>query len=257
MGGRVTVAQGSANSWQACHDSAMTPAEYLRQLAGDITAITDTLAVASSEPGMADHPVPACPGWTVRDLVRHLGEVERWVVHAITQGNPQAPQPDWPSDDSLGEWYAAGAADLVRHLDQDPKTPAWTFGDARTVGWWQRRQAHEHAIHAWDLRSSLGHAPAIDTYLAHDGIDEVATMFYPRQLRLGRLVEPMSRIVVTTTDTGGRWEFGAGKEVAQLSGPAAYVLLALWHRIPGDHPRLEWSGDAAAGHDILAQPLVP
>ena len=36
---------------------------------------------ATAELGAA---VPSCPGWSVRDLVVHLGNLHRWVVQAMT-----------------------------------------------------------------------------------------------------------------------------------------------------------------------------
>ncbi|GLY15791.1 hypothetical protein Kisp01_28060 [Kineosporia sp. NBRC 101677] len=32
--------------------------------------------------------VPSCPGWTLRNLAEHLGEVHQWAAHAIVAGNP-------------------------------------------------------------------------------------------------------------------------------------------------------------------------
>ena len=33
--------------------------------------------------------VPSCPGWTVTDLVDHVGGVHQWARHAIVDGNPE------------------------------------------------------------------------------------------------------------------------------------------------------------------------
>lgn len=235
----------------------MNSADYREALEREIAAVTDGLATALRAPGGLAAPVPACPGWTLRDLVHHLGQIERWVVHAIDAGNPDAPTPEWPDDADLGAWFSTGAEALVAHLDTDPATPAWSFGNDKNVAFWQRRQAHEHAVHAWDLADALGQAPTLETRLADDGIEEVAGMFYPRQIRLGRLTEPSEALEVLTSDTGGRWVFGPGPVVATVSGSAADVLLAIWHRRPADHPALTWSGDPTQGPAILALPLAP
>ena len=51
---------------------------YLAVLATEATA----LAAAAEEAGL-DAPVPTCPGWTVNDLVLHIGEVHRWATAAV------------------------------------------------------------------------------------------------------------------------------------------------------------------------------
>lgn len=125
---------------------------------------------------------------------------------------------------------------------------------ARTVGFWQRRQVHEHRIHRWDLEQALGRAEPLDPQLAHDGLDEIATMFWPRQVRLGRAVMPAHGLRVSTSDTDGEWIFG-DTAVATLSGPAADLLLVLMHRYAPD--ALTWSGDVEQGRSVLALALAP
>lgn len=235
----------------------MNTGDYREALSREVAAFAHGVSQAIEASGGLDLQVPACPGWSIRDLVHHLGQVERWVVHAIDHGNPDAPTPERPDDADLAAWFTTGAEDLAAHLDADPATPAWSFGPDKNVAFWQRRQAHEHGIHRWDLEAALGTAPTLDTTLADDGIDEVAGMFYPRQLRLGRLTEPASALEVTTTDTGHGWVFGPGPAIATVSGPASDVLLAIWHRRPATHPTLTWSGDAAQGRALLALPLAP
>ncbi|MFN8192854.1 MAG: maleylpyruvate isomerase family mycothiol-dependent enzyme [Nocardioidaceae bacterium] len=237
----------------------MDPTDLAVALDRELARFRDGLARAAAAPGGLDLPVAACPGWTVRDLAHHVGQVERWVCHAVDHGNPEAPAPEWPADDDLGAWFAAGAADLVAHLDVDPSTPAWSFGHDKNVAFWQRRQAHEHAVHAWDLLSALGTPaePDIETRLADDGIDEVVGMFLPRQIRLGRLTEPADALAVVSTDTGRRWTLGSGPVAATLTGPASDVLLALWHRRSASHPTLSWDGHPARGHELLTLPWAP
>jgi uncharacterized protein (TIGR03083 family) len=199
--------------------------------------------------------VPGCPGWTAQDLVVHVGEIERWVVHAVREGELAKDLPTWPGTD-LAEWYEEGAWDLLTTLEVDPATPAATFAPDKTVGFWQRRQVHEHRVHRWDLESALGTPEPIEPQLAVDGIDEIATMFWPRQVRLGRAVEPVEGLRVATTDDPGEWFFGQ-LPVATLSGPAADLLLVLMHRYGPDHPTVTWSGDEAAGRSVLSLALAP
>jgi hypothetical protein len=79
-------------------------------------------------------------------------------------------------------------------------------------------------------------------------------MFWPRQVRLGRVAMPARGLRVVTTDTGGDWVFGEDA-VATLTGTAADLLLALMHRQPSDG--LSWTGDEEQGRSVLGLALAP
>jgi uncharacterized protein (TIGR03083 family) len=226
--------------------------EWLPVLAHEIDVIAHIAASADTDP---DRPVAGCPGWTVQDLVVHVGSIERWVVHAIRRRELLGDTPQWPGTD-LAAWYEEGAANLLLALDTDPATPAATLSPDKTVGFWQRRQVHEHRIHRWDLEDALGQAEALEPLVARDGLDEIATMFWPRQVRLGRAVMPTRGLRVLTTDTGDEWVFG-DTAVATLSGPAADLLLVLMHRQAPDDGAITWSGDVEQGRSVLALALAP
>ena len=67
--------------------------------------------------------VPACPDWTVRDLIRHTGSVHRWATGFVAGGRTQ-PSPGgldeavetWPADDDLAGRLGEGCIDLVAAL---------------------------------------------------------------------------------------------------------------------------------------------
>jgi len=226
--------------------------EWLPVLAHEIDVIAHIAVNAGADLG---RPVAGCPGWTVRDLVVHVGSIERWVVHAIRKQELLRDLPGW-SGAALAGWYEEGAANLLLALDTDPATPAATFAPDKTVGFWQRRQVHEHRIHRWDLEDALGEAEPLDPQVAHDGLDEVATMLWPRQVRLGRAAMPAHGLRVVTTDTGGEWVFG-DTAVATLSGPAADLLLLLMHRRAPESEALSWAGDAEQARSVLSLALAP
>ena len=198
--------------------------------------------------------VPDCPGWTAASLVVHLGGIHQWARHAVLEGNPDGRPEPAPDDGPLDQWYAGHAAALVDTLTKvGPDAPAWTFGaDAGTAGWWSRRQLHETRVHTRDLLGAMGRADewTIDPALAWDGVDEVATMFYPRQVRLGRS-EPLPgrlRLVATDLPDAAPIVIGDAEPVVEVGAPAADVLLMLWHRRTSDDP-------AAAA--LLALPFAP
>lgn len=208
-------------------------------------------------------PVPTCPGWTVRDLAEHLGEVHRWVVHAVIHGSPDAPDVDPPKGQAdLVAWYRESADELLKTLRSTPvDAPAWHFGPKpRTAGWWWRRQAHEVTVHLHDLADP---AP-IDAAVAEDGIDEVRGMFFPRQVRLGRIAPLERSLALEVAETGRRHVFagdGTGDPDrpvdATLSGPADLLYLAVWKRVSPDHPAFTTTGDPTAVTAVLSAALIP
>jgi uncharacterized protein (TIGR03083 family) len=186
-------------------------------------------------------PVPACPDWTLADL----GEHTRWVHAWAASPRPGCPPPRrappaGPSRDELVAGYRAAAGSLVDVLRRTaPEELVWTFGPEPASAFWRRRQVHEVTMHLHDALASQGREDewAIEPELAWDGVDEVVTMFYPRQVRLGR-TEPLAgtvRLVATDVDDGPL-DLGEGEPVVELAAPAADLLLMLWKRSPVTNP---------------------
>jgi uncharacterized protein (TIGR03083 family) len=185
--------------------------------------------VATADP---DAPVTHCPGWSVRDLVGHLGGVHQWAAHAVTAGSPELqPTPPAPDEPDLAGWYAEQASHLLAVLAATPAdAPAWTLDAAdRTAGFWRRRQVHEVAMHTWDAEEVVGRPTAYDPALAWDGVLEVAHVLYPRQVRLGR-VDPLPAAVrLVATDVPAEATIGSGPEL-EVRDRAEVLLRLLWHR---------------------------
>src|SRR4051794_27678029 len=67
--------------------------------------------------------VPTCPGWTVADLVRHLGVVHRWARHAVLVG-PDGHFQGPADDEQIRQWFGDGAAALIATLaEPNPRGP--------------------------------------------------------------------------------------------------------------------------------------
>jgi uncharacterized protein (TIGR03083 family) len=238
----------------------METAAFRRHLEREITSYDAGLRLARANE-LWDAPVSSCPGWTIRDLTEHLIGIHYWVLDAIGgKGGTELERPP-ATDDRLPDAFLTSTDLLLTALDQDPETPCWTFGDRQSLSFWQRRQPHEHQIHRWDLETALGHAATLDSELASDGVDEVVTFFWPRQITLGRTAEPFGQLALRVTGSERSWLLGnltsTSEPVASLSGSAEDLLLALWKRLPADAATLTWSGDIEAGRAILAQKLVP
>lgn len=227
-----------------------------------LTAEVSTLAVAA-DPTAA---VPSCPGWTVTDLVVHLGEVHVWAEQCIRLSDPVERPPAGPDTPAaLAGWYADCAGTLLSTLRRTPpEAECWTFGPRpRTAAFWFRRQAHETAMHRWDLGSALGRDLGYPAALAADGVDEVVTVFFPRQVRRGRM-SPLSTSLGLQVVGGPRWVLQCdgqggpnGPADATVSGPAEALVLLLWGRLGPDDPRLTVTGSRDATVGVLSAAIVP
>ncbi|MEV5437517.1 maleylpyruvate isomerase family mycothiol-dependent enzyme [Streptomyces sp. NPDC052682] len=211
------------------------------------------LASAAEEAG-AGAEVPTCPGWRVRDLLRHTGAVHRWAAAYVTDGHTERrPLPEPPELDGtdLVAWYRDSHRHLVDTLTGAPPDVAcFTFLPAPSpLAFWTRRQAHETAVHrcdaeaARDGRARTPSAPDIAPDVAVDGIDELLRGFHARPRSRVRTSEP--RVLrVRAEDADAVWTVrlsqeppvavrgASGDADCELAGPAGQLYLALWNRLP-------------------------
>ncbi|MFF4834027.1 maleylpyruvate isomerase family mycothiol-dependent enzyme [Streptomyces sp. NPDC001315] len=209
-----------------------------------------SLAAAAEAAGV-DAKVPTCPGWQVRDLLRHTGAVHRWAAPFVAEGHtaprPMDDAPDLDGADLLA-WYRDSHRHLVDTLTAaPPDMAAWTFHPAPVPSplvFWARRQAHETAVHRYDAESALGGTPGpVAADFAADGIDELLRGFHARPRSRVRTEAP--RVLrVRATDTGAVWTVRLSPEPSvttrdetgtadcELAGTAEQLYLALWNRRP-------------------------
>lgn len=228
----------------------LSPAQGLQTFERGAAAFLDTVRGAD-----LTTPVPTCPGWTVADLVGHAAGIHLWARDAIRTGRP-GDEPPPPADGRL-DWYAGAAASLAATLRAtDPEAECWHFGPKpRTARFWFRRQAHEIAVHLADARAAAGLRPdGLPDAAAVDGIDEVVTVFYPRQVRLGRIAPLAGGLTVRAGDA--TWTLGE-RPRASVTGPAGVVHLLLWGRIGLDDARLAVAGDPQVARAALTAGIVP
>jgi uncharacterized protein (TIGR03083 family) len=208
--------------------------------------------------------VPACPGWTLRELADHLGGVHHWARHAVVEGNPQGSTEPAPRERAdLAAWYRGNAERLVRTLAETPEdAPVWSFGpEPHTAAFWRRRQVHETTMHLWDAQASQGRRTELDPAVALDGLDEVAHVFYPRQVHLGRTAPLPAGLRLEATDAADHPGIALGDGPAvTLEGPAATLLLLLWHRVDLDEAGergVRVDGDRAQVAHLLDHAITP
>jgi uncharacterized protein (TIGR03083 family) len=228
------------------------------------------LADAAADAGLGAD-VPACPGWQVRDLVRHQAYVHGWAARHVLERLPEVLEGateaeilgGGPADADLIAAYRDGHAALVAALrDADPDLECGTFLAAPSpLAFWARRQAHETAIHRLDAQGAGRAGPpdplaAFDPAFAADGIDELIMGFAARR-RYWRSDCGEVSLAVRAQDTGGAWqvriadgatEVSRGEATADcvLAGTAAGLYAFLWNR----------SDAAAAAITITGRPDV-
>jgi uncharacterized protein (TIGR03083 family) len=237
--------------------------DLLLALARDGEAFADVCADAD-----LGAPVPSCPGWTVADLVYHLGEVHhfwRTIVAEQRDGWEGYERPDRPTDGELIRWYRDGLAALRETLAAaDPAQPNWTWSTDRTAGFVIRRMAHEAAIHRWDAEQAAGRDTGVEPHLASDGIDEFL-MWFADEPKEGQPA-PGGSVHLHCGDVPGEWtvrmnaegtydiERAHAKGDCAIRGSASDILLALWRRRPAS--TVDVVGDADVAARFLAYPAL-
>jgi len=233
--------------------------ESTMEVAEHITVLTNQAKRFAEAADQSDleTPVPTCPDWNMRDLVRHLSEIHLWAAARVAKKTDQLwledlselteSWPDlavfWPEDSDLVDFYLKTNANLVDALESAPADlDCPTFLPAPSpLAMWARRQAHETAVHRFDAENAVGNASGFDSEFAADGIDELLAAFTPRKESFP--VESEKVMQVSTDDTDDHWRVtlkpddvstarGEGPADITLSGSASDLYLVLWNRAP-------------------------
>ena len=211
--------------------------------------------------------VPTCPGWSIADLVWHLGAVHWfWTeiieTRATSPDGVEANRPSRPAAyNDLLTWAQSQADRLLAVLaSSDDDVVVWTWAleaTDHTVGFIRRHQVQEVAIHRWDLQNAAStSAPdPIEPEVASDSIDEMLAVSLPWSVRPEKPILGTVHLHCTDTDgewfvhTDGRVEPIHAKGDVAIRGAAADLLLALYKRVGLD-------GVELIGNDALARDLV-
>jgi uncharacterized protein (TIGR03083 family) len=223
---------------------------FLDCLAADHARLREVAAVD------LDAAVPTCPGWTVADLTRHVGQVYLHKIEAMRKGvEPE----EWPpagteTEDPLALLDRAYEELVGEFASRKPEEPAGSwYSPDQTVGFWIRRMAQETVIHRIDAELGAGQpvAPVPDD-LAVDGIDELLRVFVAYGVATWGsyftdvLAGPEHTYSIRTD--GAAWrvrtspgEFRVGADdgaddaaEVTVSGPPAAVLRWVWNREGAD-----------------------
>lgn len=208
-------------------------------------------------------PVPSCPGWTVGQLVRHVGAGHRWAEETVrTRATSPLPDTDLRELSGhtggdpavLGPWLAEGAVALARTLRAaGPPATVWTPIPGRTdAGFYARRFAHETLVHRADAALALGVPFTAGQEVVIDALDEwMALDALPVMLELKperrELLGPGRTVHLHATDTApevgaewlvdltgdvGAWRRGHATAAVAVRGPLTELLLTVYGRRP-------------------------
>jgi uncharacterized protein (TIGR03083 family) len=235
----------------------MTPEAWIAAVRRESASLT------AIRPVDFDVRVPACPDWSLADLLTHTGWVYRWWAfiaelpegeranreRSTAAGLPKAGSTERP-DAELVPWFQQSLQQLLASYERQPpgKLIDSRFWGQQPLSWIARRMAHETAIHRWDAEQALGSASAFDPMLAADGVDEFLAFWLPLGFRHAEFPGPAA-IALEATDSSDTWQInvedgtaswrrggGAGDVVAR--GAAGDLYLFVWGRKPVEDLRV-------------------
>jgi uncharacterized protein (TIGR03083 family) len=231
--------------------------DYLMSIEANGRALVDI--AARSDLGL---PVPACPGWTLGDLLAHVSGANRWMSRCVSSGLTAqerilAPAPT--GRDALLRWSEESLDELLSILSATaPGELVWTpLRGALGSVWWRRKAALEVAIHLNDAENAVNLDPKIiDAQLALDGIDEYSQEFLPLMLHAVAESPPVTAVLLSPTDIDDSRVLSLipagddrdpGVPGVELTGSASDLLLWMWNRLPdgsvavrGDRTVVTW-----------------
>jgi uncharacterized protein (TIGR03083 family) len=227
------------------------------EVAEHITAVgqeAELFAEAARHGGL-EAEIDTCPGWNMRDLVRHLSEIHLWAAARVAKRTSKLWPDDisehaeswpelavfWPDDSDLIDWYLETNANLVRALESaSPDDDLPTFLPAPSpLAMWARRQAHETAVHRFDAENAAAIPSRFAPAFAADGIDELLAAFAPRKQEFP--IATAKIMHVHASDTDDHWFMTMGPDGIATSrderpadvtvgGAASDLYLLLWNR---------------------------
>ena len=193
--------------------------------------------------GDLEERVPACPEWTVKELVAHLcgvaadsvgGNVSNLGGAEWTASQVEARR-DRSVDELFEEWTALGQQIEAGLDDVHPTIASALIGDAIT---------HEH-----DLRGAIGRPGARES----EGV-VIASSFYARNF--GKRVKDAGLPTVVVHGGEHEWTAGRDEPVGTVRAPLFEMLRGLTGRRTTDEVKgFDWSIDAAPYLDIF--PMYP
>lgn len=227
-------------------------------------------------------PIPACPGWTVNHLLRHLLAAQRW-VDTVIRTRATGPVSNTELRDVTGyrdEDPATLAEELVERAERTvaalraagPDAVVWSPAPTmQRAAFWSRRGANEMLVHRLDVALALGAPFTVPPETAADALDEwMARMARPQPpgapaappapLGPGRSVhlhgtdtapEVRAEWLVDLTGDQITWQHAHAGAAVTVRGPVTDLLLVAYGRRPPRGDGIETYGDVGLLGDWL------
>jgi uncharacterized protein (TIGR03083 family) len=237
----------------------MDPAPFLASV-----RLEGAATLAAARLGL-DTPVPTCEGWTVHDVLGHLGRVHRSVSEIIerrAQAIPDVAIPKAPPGEAVLGFFSEGLDRLVAALGTiGPDEPVYSWSGEGSGRFYFRRMAHELAIHRFDVEAAHGTPGPFDPEMSVDGIDEFYDVLVPFSARRWTRPLPVGSLHLHRTDGPGEWLVRAvdgavvttrehAKGDVAVRGSASELFRFVWNRGAGEG--LEVLGDATVADEWAA-----
>jgi uncharacterized protein (TIGR03083 family) len=232
-------------------------AEHARRA---IVEHTRRLAESAAAAG-PDAAVPTAPGWTITDLVEHVGQTQHWVAEIIERritDPTQLPAEMAALPASPREWPAwlSGSAQRVASACSDDALDAPVFnpaGDERPgTRFWMSSVLNETVVHGFDAANAAGRPAGIDAGIAAALISHNLAMLTSPAWEMQRSEsahairgtgQTLQWLATDTADDAGAWfverqpegatwQPGTRKADVTVTGPARSLLLTLTRRLP-------------------------
>jgi uncharacterized protein (TIGR03083 family) len=220
---------------------------------------TQRLADSAAAAG-PDATVPTTPGWTVTDLVAHLGQTQHWVAEIIERritDPTRLPTEMAVCPTEPREWHAwlSGSAQRVASACSDDALDAPVFNPAMDersgTRFWMCSMVNEAVVHGFDAAIAAGMSADVDARIAAALISNHFAMLTSSTWEMQRSEsahairgtgQTLQWLATDADDPGGWfierrpdgaiWQGGTQQADVTVTGPAQSLLLALTRRLP-------------------------
>jgi uncharacterized protein (TIGR03083 family) len=215
-------------------------------------------SAAAAGPGAA---VPTAPGWTITELVEHLGQSQNWVAEIIERRvtDPTELPTEMavlPADPREWQAWLSESAQRVAHACSDDALDAPVFnpaGDERSgTRFWMIGALNEAVVHGFDAANAAGRPADIEADIATALISNHLAMLTSPAWEMRRSEsahairgtgQTLQWLATDTADDSGAWlvvrhpdgatwQSGTQQADVTVTGPARSLLLALTRRLP-------------------------
>jgi uncharacterized protein (TIGR03083 family) len=208
--------------------------------------------------------VPACPAWTVGDLLAHLVGVAEDTVRgdyfagamSAWRDPTEAAERDAWTDGHLHRFADRGREALLRALRRHGRQVVQALrGGEEPLGsapaWMVAAPAADLAVHLADLREALGLPADVDGTVIRFGLGSYRGWLHQRLVTLGA---PALRL----SDGEAEWVVGNGSPVGSVTAPPYELFRTVTGRRSAAAIRaLEWTTDPSPWLDVISPYPLP